>query len=122
MKKLIAMLFVIALCVPSVFSQGGEHSIYSVNYQSMTTVALTITSSPCDVAYIIVDSTGLANATTVRLLNSGTTVFALTLGTSAQTTTINLNETPVLFATNLIVDSSAMDAAAHVTIVYRKRN
>lgn len=122
MKKLIAMLFVVSLCVPSIFGQGAEHSIYSVNYGSFTSVALTITSSPCDVAYIVVDSTGLATDATVRILNGGTTVFALTLGSTLKTVTIDLTNTPVYFGTSLIVDASSMAAVANVTIVYRKRN
>jgi len=121
MKKLIAMLFVVALCVPSIFADG-EHSIYSVSYGSCTTNYLSVTTDPSDVAYIIVSSTGLASNTFVRLLDGGTTMFALLLGEAVQTTTIDLSNTPVTFATSLIIDSSVMDAAAHVTVVYRKRN
>ena len=122
MKKLIALLFAMTLCVPSIFSQGGEHEIYSVNYGDFSTTADTITSSSSDVAYVVVDSTEIDAAKTVRILNGGTTVFALTLGTAAQTITVDLTNTPVYFGTSLIVDAGADDPAAHVSIVYRKRN
>lgn len=121
-KIFISMVVTIFLCVPALFAQGGEHKIYSVNYGSATTTAITIHSGTSDVAYIVVDSTGLTASTTIRILNGSTTAFALTLGTSVKTITIDLTNTPVYFSGALIVDSSAMDSAANVMIVYRKRN
>lgn len=122
MKILIGILFAVVLCVPSVFAQGGEHKIYSVNYGNATDVALTINSGTSDVAYIVVTSTGLTASITIRILNGETTAFALVLGTSSQTETIDLTNTPVYFSGDLIVDSSAIDPAANIMIVYRKRN
>ena len=121
MKKLIAMLFVIALCVPSIFADE-EHKVYSVEHDDLHTTAETITSSPCDVAFVIIDSTGTAGSALVRLLNAGTTMFAFLVNSSADTFVLDLSNTPVLFSSSLIVDSTTIDTTVRVTIIYRKKN
>lgn len=121
-KKLIAILFCMALCVPALFAQGQEHKVMSVAFASASDTAATATSSPCEVSYIVVSSSGSQVNITVRILNGGTTVFALSTGTSAYTETIDLTNTPIAFGTSLIVDSSTLDNSVYVTVVYRKRN
>lgn len=122
MKKVIAVLFVVALCVPSLFAQGGEHTVMTSANATFTTVYATPTLKSAEVAYIIVESTGLTAALTLTIRDSITTYFTITLGTSADTKTIDLTRTPVLFKTNLNVFASDIDAGATYTIIYRKRN
>ncbi len=121
MKKLIAMLFVIALCVPAVFADG-EHKVMSASNATFTTVYSTPSSGACELAYIIVETTGAAAARTVTIRDNATTKFTISVGTSADTKVIDLSNTPVLFATNLNVVASAIDGGCNVTVVYRKKN
>jgi len=122
MKKFIAMLFVIALCVPSIFAQGGEHTNYKAANAALTTTAATVASSACYVSYIVVNTTGVLTAKTVRILDGGTTMFTLVTGTAAGTSIIDLSRTPVLFSTSVIVDSDGESSGSHSTVVYRVRN
>jgi len=124
-RKIFALLFALAISTP-VFAEY-QHSRMSVDHnEGLTTTAETIYASPCEVAYIIVESTGqsVTYASTVRLLNSGTTVFSMTLGasTTGETLVIDLTATPVYFSTNLIIDSSAINAVGRTTVVYKKLN
>ena len=120
-KKILSAVFVMALCLP-VFAEDRSTRMYADHNEGLTTTAETIYTGACEVAYLVLTSTGTSATyvSTVRLLDSGTTMFAMTLGTAAQTLTIDLTNTPIYFGTSLIIDSSVVNAVGRSTVVYRK--
>ncbi len=122
MKKIIAVLFVVALCVPSLFADG-EHGIMSATNATFSTSYSTPTSSPCDLAYVLINTTGVVAGLTLTIRDGSTTKFTVNIAkTTAGNTIIDLTATPVLFATSLNLVASDTDAGVSYTVVYRKRN
>lgn len=122
MKRLLAVMCVMALCVGTSFAGlfgDADNQPNQITNGTFSTTRSTPSAVTAELLYVIIETTGSVAAGTLQIAEDNTVVLSITLTTSAGTKIVDLTRTPIKLD-NIEVLSNVTDAGISYTLIYRK--